>query len=1467
MADRRITIQINADGTAAIRNIRDVTDETRRFGDAADSAGRRAADAFRGIAAAIGGAAVARAFLDANIAADRLEAGLTAVTGSSSAAAREMGYAESVAARLGLVANNTAASYLNLLAASRNTALEGQKTRDIFEAVGLAMAKLGKSTADTEGALLGLEQLLGQSTANLEDLRQITDRIPGGMALAAQGMGLTVEQMKAMISNGEILVKDIVPALTGELLKLYDDGSKISGLTAEWNQMITAFQGLAVAIDDAAGITYGLEVALRHTAEFIDNIRWAIEYLDKGVNPDRLAESLSAGDFGMENLRAEADRLYSEILAKQSEIYTLSEKVRESQQSWWSGSVTAQLNNDLTRAQSELLEYAQRLGDIKTAIAEMDQAQDKAWARQADGARAAAEAAKDYGEVLTGEAKIVADLEQQYGLLRGQLDAVWKMESGRGKTAGVDSSRMVQDLASAKGAVTEIVGEFQMARSTAQGLGADLSTFSGQAKAAAEYLSEAAAKGLTLWEQFAYYHGGPNRAAWGERTKAYADQAVKLVEQAGGAMVSLSRSTATAIEKSHDATARALDDAIARAEQLARQHIEGYAAAQDYAAAQQVLAVAVAAGAKSQEQATAILERMKAEMAGVPAQAQQSASAWQDAWRDAVQIVDDAFGNLWLDLFEGTSDALATMKRAIIQWLAQIAHMLTTQRLTLAIGASIGLPGYASAAGTAAGASGGGMGLGGMLSGIGGWFGSSSIGTSLGIGMAQSSLFNWVPTSGLTNLMAASNLAMFGGFGGGMLAGTLLGNGSQASQLGTTIGSAAGSVIGSMILPGIGTVLGGVLGGGGGGFLGKLFGGGKEKKPNPWAAIDVSGGQLRLLGSNEMDSGAIQQALDQVNREMDAVAQALGQAAVDWRRFYNHTSWHLTSGESIDSMIQNVVQWQITHMIEAMKNSEVARAGGVLMAEMIQQMVSEAGSDPMAAVAAVKMAKAMHRQLTEAVERLFVFSADAALFSSVDQAADSLWDLAMSMRDAGESTADALNRIVAAFGNLNLTERINSSLAGVTLDGELGSALMNQALAQKYGHLDQAVTAAEQALAAAERGTTRTERRWVPNQPMGRDYWGDNYGGYGEHIDNGGRWVFETVTERSQAEVDAARARLEAARKLAETTERILTEEEIALEVTRRRIEIMERITELAGGAESLAALQTQYYEMAFTEQERAQQAVEYALGKLADFNTSIGRSGGGAIDTIAELREYIEALDLSTDAGQAAYVQGLKQIEYFALLKDALETLNPEIEDLDQNLRGTLDTIRNALRASAQTMGVSEFERAMALRDLTRMASSSALPAQADLERTLGILNRVTDQDFRSAADRDLSRARTYASLLKLESIGERQIDPAAAAVTAMMDASAEQHTESLEEMQRQTAVLEQLNASLQSVPVDSRAAQSDQLVAELRALRADLATLTAQQILPARDTRDILRRWELDGLPSPRDESSETVGLLRVA
>lgn len=178
-----------------------------------DVALARAADAMKALAAGL----VVDRFIEANVAVEKFERGIRAVSGASVDTGAELAYVTGVADRLGIQLFTATDGYLKLTAATKGTALEGRDTRDIFEAVSKAMSSLGRSSDETSGALRAVEQIASKGKVSMEELRgQLGDRLPGAMQIAARAMGVTTAQLEEMVKKG-IPAEDFLRKFAAEL--------------------------------------------------------------------------------------------------------------------------------------------------------------------------------------------------------------------------------------------------------------------------------------------------------------------------------------------------------------------------------------------------------------------------------------------------------------------------------------------------------------------------------------------------------------------------------------------------------------------------------------------------------------------------------------------------------------------------------------------------------------------------------------------------------------------------------------------------------------------------------------------------------------------------------------------------------------------------------------------------------------------------------------------------------------------------------------------------------------------------------------------------------------------------------------------------------------------------------------------------------------------------------------------------
>ena len=1236
-----VSLRINADGSAAITNLKQVqgaVDGVGKKGKEASTGVNELAKSLQGMAITAGAAlsvsALAQSFIQANVESQRLAKGLTAVTGSTGAGAAEMQYLQATADKLGLSLAAAAPAYVNLTAATKGTRLEGQATKDIFEAVSLAMAKLGKSSADTQGALLAIEQMVSKGVVSAEELRgQLGERLPGAFRLAAEAMGVTEQELGKMLESGDILAADLLPRLAQGLNKLYDDGKAVTGLEADWNVLVNAIDRVWVSADKATGATGLLSSAMKAAtlqanrwgealnviANFQDGKGFAYgdrdalasdyalraklldEYIVKMVDAkayldandlDNSAARRAEGEAliaRINEIDARTKVVRADVKAARAEAESTAQKTaasfndeaiklyRDHQAAIDANAESMdKLNGHYDKSIAKKAEYKQMEEAVAEAVklGRMSQAEGQiALEKFAAAQDKATESAGRHTKALSAEAQTVAEIEKKYGLMAGQLDAVWKLESGRGKTAGTNSERWVKDLAAGEGHLTKIVGQFQMAEGTAKGLGANMKTFNGQADAAAKYMAQAAAQGKTLWEQFATYHGGPNEKAWGEKTRAYADAAVKIVADATGTMQDLGQNTG-----------RIITDTLNRANAAVQSMIERYlpaeAAARAYAQAQQDLANSSDFASLSQEKQQVILAGLKKDYEASQKTASETAKVWDEMWRNAVKRIDDTFAGMWKNLITGTGNTLDNLKDMLLNWLAEVSYQMLLKPIVVGITTTmLGGTGTANAA-SAAGSllSGGGGGTGSWFSNLSSLFSGNSLGTSIAKGLnGLFGAFGEVSHSVqgfLGNLASASNWSLAGGGILGSIAGNLLFGKKGFGSIGSSIGSSLGSIAAAgMAFGPVGVLVGGLLGGLAGGALGSLFGGNKEPRPGAYAAITHNG--LGMLEDNVGVKGAFGLTFGMSDigtknldaEEMRATFEGFAKVSEVLAQFY---------GKDVAAQVEASLKkaseegWSKNGIMRlAMDANE---AFDIMFTQIIDH--AAATGDALAIVM-----KAITGDLTGTAEEManqIEISMQAAAVAVGFAEALQGQDLAKTLKLDGTVAASALQ--IVDYANAMKT-------AGETTGAAIARLVLN------LGAFDQALT------------LTGTQ-----TDAVGMDF------------------------------VNLANALADAA-------------------------------DQAKIGMAGLAQLQAAYYAHFFTEEERAIKTRDEVLKAIEKWNTENGRLGDAAITTSEQFRKYIESLDLQTEAGRKAYIDAMKMVGAFITLDEALKILKNTLDKLPTDI------------------------------------------------------------------------------------------------------------------------------------------------------------------------------------------------------
>ncbi|MDE1509093.1 tape measure protein [Serratia nevei] len=115
--------------------------------------------------------AVGKSIMTAGQDLQSVESGLTAVTGSSEAAGKEMNYLREQANRLGLDLIKTSRDYMKF-SASTKSSMDSKTTKSIFEGLSEYSTVLGLTSEQSSLALNALSQMSAKSVVSMEELRQ-----------------------------------------------------------------------------------------------------------------------------------------------------------------------------------------------------------------------------------------------------------------------------------------------------------------------------------------------------------------------------------------------------------------------------------------------------------------------------------------------------------------------------------------------------------------------------------------------------------------------------------------------------------------------------------------------------------------------------------------------------------------------------------------------------------------------------------------------------------------------------------------------------------------------------------------------------------------------------------------------------------------------------------------------------------------------------------------------------------------------------------------------------------------------------------------------------------------------------------------------------------------------------------------------------------------------------------------------
>ena len=190
-------------------------------------------------------------FVDTNKKIETLIRGLTAITGSTEGAAKEFEYLAESSKKYGISILDMSDNYVKFIAASKETNLEGEAAKKIFESVSSAMAVLGGDTITTHRAFNALSQMMSKTQIYAEELKgQLAEAIPGSLQLMAKALNITTSEMLELMKAGQLSADALLP-FAYELDKQYGKlATSSTTFVQAMNQIQTAWALLMKRLGD-----------------------------------------------------------------------------------------------------------------------------------------------------------------------------------------------------------------------------------------------------------------------------------------------------------------------------------------------------------------------------------------------------------------------------------------------------------------------------------------------------------------------------------------------------------------------------------------------------------------------------------------------------------------------------------------------------------------------------------------------------------------------------------------------------------------------------------------------------------------------------------------------------------------------------------------------------------------------------------------------------------------------------------------------------------------------------------------------------------------------------------------------------------------------------------------------------------------------------------------------------------------
>lgn len=167
-------------------------------------------------------------------------------------AAGALQFTRGLSEQLGLSFKQLASDFGSFTAAASAAGIPLQQQQAVFQAVAKAGQSLGLSGDAVTGSLLALQQIASKGVVSMEELRQqLGERLPIAFSAAAQGLGVTQQQLNKLVESGQLTAQEFFPALAKGLNQLTAGTGGIETSAQQFQKLGNAWEELQVAFGES----------------------------------------------------------------------------------------------------------------------------------------------------------------------------------------------------------------------------------------------------------------------------------------------------------------------------------------------------------------------------------------------------------------------------------------------------------------------------------------------------------------------------------------------------------------------------------------------------------------------------------------------------------------------------------------------------------------------------------------------------------------------------------------------------------------------------------------------------------------------------------------------------------------------------------------------------------------------------------------------------------------------------------------------------------------------------------------------------------------------------------------------------------------------------------------------------------------------------------------------------------------